>query len=211
MANEEIIKNKHFIRSLTDIVSENNNKNNLIVTEVNLNSQILIDHVKPYMANFKSWLTNIEYNLVVKKVDKDNDGVSNNIVVWNTMEKINVTCSDLVILNDTQELHDTNCGTLFTDLYNSVKEKGFLLIVYRYDETELELNQVFSSKQYLNVESRVENVLQVCQELGLTLICHKYDTIGTIALLFRKNAKPIALLEDNQIIEITNEKSDVLV
>ena len=204
VANDEITNKEHYITTMTDIVSENCIKNQLTVTEINLKSPILIDKIKPQMMNYNLWLTKIDYHLVVK--DQLEDISCENKIIWNKANLDKIPKSDLIIINYTDELREMDSEILINDLYKSIRDKGFLLIVFRYNNIELEeVTPDLNPEQNTISESQIEAMLRFGQVLGLTPICRKYDSMATMAVLLRNNVKSMGYSNDNQIIEITTE------
>jgi fatty acid synthase len=88
-----------------------------------------------------------------------------------------------------------------------VKDKGFLLAVFRnkFTPPEILLNKLCeqNSVNDLKLSERINNFKIEAQNIGFKTICHKYDSIGSIAILFRK-VRPIKDLKPKKqnVIEI---------
>jgi fatty acid synthase len=104
------------------------------------------------------------------------------------------------------------------EIYDKISNKGFLLSAFRYKftEPELALNQIYkiNSIKDSNLAQRVNDFRNAAQKIGFNTICCKTDSIGSIALLFRK-LMPNESIKSNeqQIIEINynyNKWLDVL-
>ena len=209
-----VSKNERLIRSLTDIVCENNvNKRELNVTEINLSSDKFVEEVEQNMTFFKTMTTDIVYDLVVKSTENISENLRERANVWDFKQNPIIESKDLIILRDTQELWKQNLEVLIKQLKTDLCDKGFLLIVARYQfvEPELSLISMFNPNKIINnsdLMKRIQELVKTTKKLGLPLICSKSDSIGTMALLFRKIEDKNKIPENNQIIEITAEKNE---
>ena len=206
--------NEKLIRSLTDIVSENNvPKKELNVTEINLSSNLLAKEVEQNMSFFQIYPTHVNYNLFVKSKEDVSEIFIERAQIWDIKDELQLKSSDLIILRDTQELWELSLEDLLKNIKNSINGNGFLLTVARFQSTEpeLALNSVLNGKKNINnsdLEKRIQHIIKMGQKCGLNLICSKSDSIATMALLFRKIEDKNKIPENNQIIEITAERNE---
>ena len=206
--------NEKLIRSLTDIVSENNvPKKEVKVTEINLSSNYFVKEVEQNMAFFQVLPTNVDYNLIVKSKEDVSENFREKSTVWDIKDGFQLKSSDLIILRDTQELWELSLENLFKQINDSINGNGFLLTVARFQltEPELALNSVLNGKKSINnsdLKKRIQEIIEMSEKLGLHLICSKSDSIATMALLFRKIEEKNKIPENNQIIEITAERNE---
>ena len=206
--------NEKLIRSLTDIVSENNvPKKELKVTEINLSSNLLIREVEQNMAFYQILPTNIDYKLIVKSIEVVGENFREKAVVWDIKDELQLKSSDLIILRDSQELWELSLENLIKQLKASISGNGFLMIVsrFRWTEPEFAFNSLLMGQKIINnsdLEKRINEFIKTAEKLGLHLICSKSDSIATKALLFRKIEEKNKIPENNQIIEITAERNE---
>ena len=210
----DITLNEKLIRSLTDIVSENNvPKKEVKVTEINFSPNILAGKVEQNMTFFQVLPTHVDYNLIVSSKEDVSENIREKATVWDIKDEIQIKSSDLIILRDTQELWELSLEDIFTKLMASISGNGFLLTVARFQltEPELALNSVLNGGKVndnCDLELRIDEIVKISEQLGLHLISSKSDTIGTMALLFRKMVEKKKIPENNQIIEITAERNE---
>ena len=189
----DITKNEKLIRSLTDIVSENNvPKKELKVTEINLSSNILVKEVEQNMSFFQIIPTDIEYHLMVKSTEDISENFREKAVVWDINEELQLKSSDLIILRDTQELWKLSLENLMKQLIESISGNGFLLTVarFKFTEPEMALKSVLNGRKVINnsdLEIRIKEIVKTAEQLGLHLISSKSDTIGSNGSTLQKN------------------------
>ena len=171
--------NEKLIRSLTDIVSENNvPKKELKVTEINLSPNLFIKEVEQNMTFFQILPTHVDYNLIVKTEEDVSENFRRNAMIWDLKDEIQIKSSDLIILRDTQELWELSLEKCLKQLLASMIGNGFLLTVARFQltEPELALNSVLNGKKIINnsdLKKRIQEITETAEKLGLNLICSK--------------------------------------
>lgn len=213
----KVSKNEHLIRTLLDIVSENNvPKKEIKVFEINLTNALMADEVDNHLASAAIYPIDVDYNLAVKSVDNVDDDLkkkSFKISEWDVKNSdfpSDVTLTNVVVVKDSPELYDLKLDNFVQELYDCVNSRGFMISVFRYRMTEPEqaLNAL-SGKTGLSdqdLHKRINDFAKEAQSVGFNLICSKSDTIGSTALLFRKVAtKEPNLPNNDNVIEITAE------
>ena len=206
--------NEKLIRSLTDIVSENNvPKKEVKVTEINLSRKLLAEAIEKNMSFFQMTPTFVNYNLILESKEDISENFKEMSTIWDIKDEIQIKTSDLIILRDSQELWELSLEKLMKQINDSINGNGFLLTVAKYQltEPELALNSVLNGKKNINnsdLKNRIQQVIETAKKLGLNLICGKSDSIATMALLFRKIEEKKKIPENNQIIEITAERNE---
>ena len=210
-----ITNNERLIRSLTDIVSENNvTKRELKVTEINLSSDLMVKEVKQNMSHFEAIPTQVDYQIIIESIEGISESLHDHCKVWNIDEDLPINTSDLIILRDTQHIRELSLQNLFKQLTDSLNGNGFLLIVTKYQLTEPEvaLNSILSDNYNFNnnseLKKRLNEVITTIQQLGLHLICSKCDSISIKALLFRKIVDKKEIPTNDRIIEINTNKNE---
>jgi fatty acid synthase len=211
-----VSKNERFIRPLLDIVYENNcPKKEIKVTEINLSNAIMAAEVDNYLASASIIQIKVDYTIVNKSIDRLPENLKNEtfkLIEWNTDKSIfssELLPVDLLIIKDTFDLWDVKSEDFLKQVYNTVTDKGFLLTVFRYKLTEPEhvLHEICeeSYTNGLKLEQRITQFVIEAQKNGFNIICRKSDSIGSIAILFRK---VLALnqiqTKDQDIIVINN-------
>ncbi|CAG2109879.1 unnamed protein product, partial [Medioppia subpectinata] len=181
----QIQKNEHMIRTLVDIVCENFvTIGEIKVTEINLSSGILAKEVDQIMSLFRIMPYDVDYKLVVKSKQDCIDMYKNRATKWDPKDDISLKPSHLVILRDTQDLWQKDMQSFVQDIYDCLQTNGFLLSVFRYKFTEPEIafNSLNGKAIYNNLflENRIKEFITICDEIGLKLICTKYDSFGTV-------------------------------
>ena len=206
--------NEKLIRSLTDIVSENNvPKKEVKVTEINLSSNYFVKEVEQNMSFFQIMPTYVDYDLIVRSKEDISENFAQKAKIWDIKDELQIKSSDLIILRDTQELWELSLKSMLKQIKDSINGNGFLLIVTKFQltEPELALNSVLNGKKNINnpvLKNRIKEITETAEKLGLHLICSKCDSISTMALLFRKIEEKNKIPENNQIIEITAERNE---
>ena len=206
--------NERLIRSLTDIVSENNvPKKEIKVTEINLTSNLLVKEVEQNMAFYQILPTHVDYHLLVKSKEYVSENFREKSMVWDIKDELQLKSNDLIILRDSQELWELSLENLIKQLKASISGNGFLMAVARFQwtEPELSLHSLLNETRITNnsdLEQRIQEFIKTAEKLGLHLICSKSDSIATKALLFRKIEEKNKIPENNQIIEITAERNE---
>ena len=189
----DITFNEKLIRSLTDIVSENNvPKRELKVTEINLSPNILVKEVEQNMALHQLMPTHVDYNLVVKNKEDVTEMFREKSVVWDIKDELQLKSSDLIILRDSQEIWELSLENLVKQLKTCVNGNGFLLTLFRcqWTEPELALNSLLKGQKIINnsdLENRIQEFMKTAEKLGLHLICSKSDSIANKGSTLQKN------------------------
>ena len=212
-----VSKNERLIRSLLDIVSENNvPKKEIKVFEINLTKALMAEEVDNHLASAAIYPIDVDYNLAVKSSDAVHDDLkkkSFKIIEWDVNKSrfpSDVTLTNLVLVRDSPELWDLPIDNFAQELYDCLNTKGFLISVFRYRMTEPEvaLSQLngkphLSDQQLVN---RINSFVREAEAVGFNVISSKSDSIGTMALLFRKVFSREPTLPDSKnVIEISAE------
>ena len=206
----QVSKNERLIRTLIDIVSENNaTKKEYKVTEINLTGDLLFDEVELNLVNSQLMPTDVDYKLIVKSVDKLSEQMKEKAKQWDGNEMPSLSTSDLVICRDSQDLWKLKTEDLIKQLYESIVENGFFIIIVKYRLTEVEesINSLLNkniSNSYL--ENRLQNLDKMISNSGFQLIALKSDSISTMAMMFRKVTEKKTI--PNKVIEIKAERNE---
>ena len=135
----QVSKNERLIRTLIDIVSENNaTKKEYKVTEINLTGDLLANEIESYLVNSQLLPTDVEYQLFVKSVDKVSEHMREKTKQWNGKDLPSLSTSDLVIYRDSEDLWELKSNDLIRYLKEALVDKGFLIIILKYRLTEVE-------------------------------------------------------------------------
>jgi fatty acid synthase len=212
-----ISKNERFIRPLLDIVSENNvPKKELKVLEINLSNAIMAKEVDNHLASAAIYPIDIDYTLVNNSLDNLNEDLKSEsfkLIEWNAKESsfpADIPTVDLLLYRDSHDLWDLKLNNYLKEVQNAIKDKGFLLTVFRYKyiSPELVLNELFEENSVSDTEltKRIDEFESEAKKIDLNLICRKSDSLGSIALLFRKvlPTKEVKPKEQN-VIEISSD------
>jgi fatty acid synthase len=215
----QVSKNERFIRPLLDIVSENNvPKKEIKVLEINLSNAVMALETDHYLASNQIYPINVDYTIAQNSIEKLNEDYKNKsfkLIEWDHMKTSfpsGISTMDVIIFKDSQELWDLDLYENLKEIYNKIANKGFLLSVFRYKftEPELVLNHIYNmndSKEDkikdINFAKRIKDFKNAAQKIGFNVVCRKTDSIGSIAILFRK-VLPIDSIkaEDNKILVI---------
>ncbi|CAG2169908.1 unnamed protein product [Oppiella nova] len=204
----QISKNERMIRTLVDIVSENYvTTNDLNITEINLSSDVLAKDVDHLLTQFRiiPFITN--YKLIVKSKDYVHEVFRSNAMEWDPKDDLSLKPSHLVIMRDTPDLWHKDMNGFIQDMSDNIQEKGFLLTVFRYKftEPELALNSLNGKAVFNNtdLENRIKDFISISDSIGLRLVATKYDTIGTVALLFRQILETPKIPDQTDVINVT--------
>jgi fatty acid synthase len=221
----KVSTNERFIRPLIDIVSENNiPKKEIKVLEINLSNAIMAAEVESHLACAHIYPISVDYTIANKSIENLHEDYKNKsfkLIEWDHKQSSfpsEISTVDLIIYRDCQELWYLNLDNYLQEIYDKTANKGFLLSVFRYKftEPELVLNQIYKNNSISNSNftQRINDFRNAAQKIGFNIICRKTDSIGSMALLFRK-LKPNQSIKYNeqQIIEIRdnyNKWLDVL-
>jgi hypothetical protein len=115
------------------------------------------------------------------------------LLEWNLKERNfpeDLQPVDLLVYRDSCNLWHLKLDNYLQEIYGKVRDKGFLLAVFRNNFTapEMLLNQ-FCDQNSVNdskLLERIKNFKIEAQNIGFKVICDKCDSIGSIAILFRK-------------------------
>ena len=210
-----VARNERLIRSLLDIVSENNvPKKEIKVSEINLTKGLMAEEVDNYLASAAIYPIDVDYSIAVKSVDNVNEELKKKSFKLNEWDvnKSNfpsdITFKDLVVVKDSPELWKLKNEHFVQELYDSIIEKGFLISVFRYRLTEPEKSLKSMNGRQVTDEQlvqRINDFMKEAESVGFFLICRKSDSIGSIALLFRKvTTNEPQLPENKNIVEISS-------
>jgi len=212
----QVSKNERFIRPLLDIVSENNvPKRGVNVLEINLSNAIMALETDYYLASNQIYPINVDYTIAhnsIENLHKDYKNKSFKLIEWdhkNSSFPSGISTMDLMIYRDCRDLWHLEINNFLKEIYYKIQTKGFLLSIFRskYTEPELALNQIFDIKNDsindYDLVKRVNGFISAAQKIGFNVVCRKTDSIGSIAILFRKVLPMDSIkVEDNVIIEI---------
>jgi fatty acid synthase len=211
-----ISTNERFLRSVIDIVSENNvPKKEINVLEINLSNAIMATEIENYLACSAIYPIVVDYTIANKSIEnlpEDYKNKSFKLIEWDhkkTSFPSDISKQDLIIYRDFQDLWDLKLDNFLQEFYDRIANEGFLLSIFRYKFTkpELVLNQIFKNN-FINdsiLAQRISQFIDSAIKIGFNVICSKSDTIGSMALLFRK-ALPIYSIQpkEQKIIEISD-------
>ena len=193
----QVSKNERLIRPLLDIVSESNvPKKDIKVIEINVSNAIMATEADNHLSCAAIYPISVDYTLVnnsIENLHEDYKNKSFKLNEWDHKKSSfpsDIKPVDLLILRDTQELWDLNLENLLQEIYDTIVSKGYLLSVFRYKltEPEIALNRIYG-KNLLNdqiLEKRINDFINIALNKGFNMICRKSDSIGSIAILFRK-------------------------
>ncbi|XP_054161216.1 fatty acid synthase-like [Oppia nitens] len=203
----QLPKCERFLRPLLDIVCENIvPKKEIKVLELSANvSGLMAQEIDTYLASAAIFPIDVDYNIATKSVDQLPDKFKTNKLFkqsyeWNYRKNDFPVDSlqssfDLIVLRDTQELWPSvdlkkQLHDMYESLNNNNNNRSFLLIILRdnYTAPELALSQMngkkFADKTALR--QRIDSFVTIGKSIGLSLVCRKSDSIGSMGLLFRK-------------------------
>jgi fatty acid synthase len=175
-----------------------------------------------YLASNQIYPINVDYTIAhnsIENLDKDYKKKSFKLIEWDHKKDYfptGVTKVDLIIYRDYKELREIKLNDYLKEVYDKLENKGFLLSIFRYKftEPELALNHIIDNNNNNNSVSnsnsmkRINDFKNAVQKIGFNLICHKIDSIGSIALLFRKGIQIESIKNDNNMIIEINENYD---
>jgi fatty acid synthase len=217
----KVSTNERFIRSLIDIISENNiPKKEIKVLEINLSNAIMAAEVESHLACAQIYPIIVDYTIAnnsIENLHEDYKNKSFKLIEWDHKQSSfpsEIPTVDFIIYRDCEELWHLNLDNYLQEIYDKTVNKGFLLSVfrYKYTEPELALNQIYkNSISNSNLTQRINDFRNAAQKIGFNIICRKTDSIGSMALLFRK-FKPNESIKSNeqQIIEIRDNYNEWL-
>jgi fatty acid synthase len=193
----QVSKNERFIRPLLDIVSENIiPRKEIKVLEINLSNAIMAIDVYNYLASAAIYPIVVGYTIVSNSIQNLNEDLKNKdyeLLEWNPNEipfPDNIQSADLLVYRDIRNLWDLKLDDFLQEIYGKVKDKGFLLTVFRYKFTapEVVLNRLLEQKivKDYSLTKRIDEFRDKAKKIGFNVVCYKSDLIGSIAILFRK-------------------------
>ena len=210
----QVSKNERLIRTLIDIVSENNaTKKEYKVTEINLIGDVLANEVESYLVNSQLMPTDVNYKLIVKSVENVSETIRSKAMEWEGKDMPDLPMSDLIIYRDSTELWNINTEELVRKFNEAIVENGFIVIVGRYRLTEPEnaINSVVNGKKIItnsDYEQRMQTLSKIISESGFRMISRKSDSISTMAMMFRKVVENEIITGNNEVIEVKSERDE---
>ena len=198
--------NKYLIRSLLDIVSENNvPKKRIQVFEINLTEElfgrrseeflIILQPFIPLMSSIQL-LSNL-LNAIPEEYKK-----SFELIKWkpspSSVFPSEVMSNDLIVCNLSNELMRLSLTEQMKEIYDILVDRGFLLYLFQKQQTS-NMTQEF--------ESIVENYLKVAERLGFIMIGRKSNS-DSVTLLLRKVVTKDLIPENEDIIYISNDLNE---
>ena len=209
-------RNERLIRPMLDTVNENCSPiKELKVVEINLtNGLIGVDVIEMQAETFLVQIA-IDYTFVHKEIQsiQNIEEIQNgdyNLVEWNCLESVfpNVNSDvNLIIHRDSIELWRVDLTEYMKSALNTIKNKGFMLAVFRTKLTQTEkllFNLMENGKKYPDeneLVNRMNKFENAAIENGFKIVSKKTDSILFTAVLLRKinqNQKTT----DQSIVEI---------
>ena len=193
----QVSKNERLIRSFVDIVSENNvPKKEIKVLEINLTNGLLVEEVDNQLATSHIYPIDVNYTIAVKNPETLGDNYKNKsfkLSEWDCKKSnfpSDVSMPNLLVHNDSTDLWELKLDTFVQEMHDVLMTNGFLLSVFRnkFTEPELALNAMNGKKDVSNadLEKRVKDFMSAAQKVGFSMIGTKTDSIGSMAVLYRK-------------------------
>ncbi|CAG2111135.1 unnamed protein product, partial [Medioppia subpectinata] len=196
-----VSKNEHLIRSLVDIVSENNvPKKEIKVLEMNTagGGSLMAHEVDAYLASAALYPIDVGYSVAVRALntvpDSFRSGRAFKLMEWSPEESpfpCDISPKDLVIARDSEDLWPLDMESHLQEVHDVLVEQGFLMTVFRTRVTppELMLAQLLDLKTPPGADrlaKRVDDYTAEARKMGFRLVGRKDDSVGSAALLFRK-------------------------
>jgi fatty acid synthase len=215
----QVSKNERFIRPLLDIVSENNVlKKEIKVLEINLSNAIMAIEADHHLACAQIYAITVDYTIAnnsIENLDKELKNKGFKLMEWNHKQSTfpsGISTMDLIIYRDCQDLWDIKIDHFLKEVYDKIADKGFFISVFRYKISEPEsiLNYFYKNNVIKDsfLVQRIEDFRNTAKKVGFNLISRKSDSIGSLALLFRKtipndnkSEEKIEVLEINENYE----------
>ena len=209
----QVSKNERLIRTLIDIVSENNaTKKEYKVTEVNATAGILADDVEPYLVNAQIVPTDIDYKLFVRSVDNVSDAMKDKAKQWDVKDVPQLLASDVIVYRDSLDVWHLNTDDLIKQFNEAIAENGFLILVakYRLTEPEEAIYSLMHNNNTTNteLEKRCQSLFEAITKSDLRLIASKSDSVSTMAMMFRKVTEKRKIPEKDEVIGVTGERNE---
>ena len=208
----QVSKNERLIRTIIDIVSENNaTKKEYKVTEINLTGDVLANEVESYLVNSQLMPTDVDYKLFVKSVDRVSEHMREKAKQWNGKEVPSLSTSNLVIYRDSEDLWELKTDDLIKHLNEAIDENGFLIIVgkYRLTEPEEAINSLLNKNvSNSDLKKRHQILVESISSSGLEIISNHFDSVSTMAMMFRKVTEKKKIPENIEVIEVKSERDE---
>ena len=194
----QVSSNERLFRSLLDIVSENYvPKKEIKVLELNQTKALMAEEVDNYLSTYHIYPIDVNYTIAVQSLDSIPEEYKQKAfktIEWKASNSSvfpsNAPTADLIVYKDSYDLWQIDVEKHLKGTYDSLSDKGFLLTLFRYQltEPEMALNQMNGKRNLKNsdLKQRIADYVITAEELGLSVIAHKYDSIGSMSLLFRK-------------------------
>ena len=214
----QVSSNEQIIRTLLDIVSENNvPKKEIKLFEINLTNAMMAKEIDNHMASAAIYPIDVSYGVAVKSMDNIGDSYKNKsfkFSEWNPNDSTfpsDVFGKDLIIIRDSPELWTLNLDSFVEEACDAVIDRGFVLTLfkYKYTEPELALNSM-NGKKVLNdseLEQRINEFVKSAEKTGLKTVGYKCDSICFKAFLFRK-VQSQKIPSKDKIIEIKSNSNE---
>jgi hypothetical protein len=128
--------NGRLMRSILDIVNENNQRN-ISIAEVNSGNGIMAKDVLYNMGFFFHYPLVVDYTIAnnnIKNLPQDLQNSGYHLINWDRTKTNFPTLSapvDLLIYKDSTDFWDLNFESFSSELYNYVRDGGFLLGIFR--------------------------------------------------------------------------------
>ena len=194
--------NEYLIRSLLDIVSENNvPKKQIQVFEVNLTEEQLAEEVRNFLSFSALHPIDVKYTIAVKSIDGSPQEYrkSFKLIEWKpsptSVFPSEVISTDLIVCNISEELLKVSLKDQIQKKYDILVDRGFLLCVFQKHNTTSDCQ---------DFESINENYVKVAESLGFIRIARKRK-VESISLLLRKVVTKDLIPKSEDIIYISNE------
>jgi fatty acid synthase len=210
----QVSKNERFIRPLLDIVSENNvPKKEIKVLEINLSNAIMALEADHHLACAQIYTITVDYTIAnnsIENLDKDLKNKGFKLMEWNHKQSAfpsGISTMDLIIYRDCQDLWNIKIDPFLKEVYDKIADKGFFISVFRYKISEPEsiLNYLYKNNVIKDsfLVQRIEDFRNAAKKVGFNLISRKSDSIGSLALLFRKTIPKDSNSEEKiEVLEI---------
>ncbi|XP_054161075.1 fatty acid synthase-like [Oppia nitens] len=215
----DITKNEHLIRAFVDIVSESIvPKKEINVLEVNLTNGLLVKEIDNQLATSHIYPIDVNYTVAVKSLDSISDDLKKESfkwIEWDYKKSVfpnDIPSANFVIIRDSSDMWEVDTEKQLQDVFDLIADKGFLLCVFRYQftEPELALNQM-NGKQHIDnfcLSKRITDFVKTAQSVGFNIIGRKTDTIGSVAIMFRKLFTEPKVPKKDNIIEINTTNTE---
>lgn len=198
-----------FIQPLIDTAVDNYNERPYGVLEVNSGGTVLtplITHlmlVNLYGLVYKSTLAHSDKDQIT---DENDCAViefnKDNMKIGTVGDEVKPSSQGLVVFRDISvcniSVNDIDPRPVLNPIFNSLDENGFLLAFLKYKELPFESLLV---RDKIDYKKRVQDFINKALELGFIIINKKYDSLQTIAILFRK---PNTRRVTKKIIQVSN-------